>query len=136
MAYMTPRSITIPPSEKPTRVFLVERFDQLAKRIEDTLFDPEHTIGFERAADISAAVEDLNYLDADYVVVNVDEMKSDELEKLSEIRRTYPAYHFFGLSGDPQKKSSDPAARDACEQVFQLTTDLADLKQQIHHQAI
>ena len=72
-------------------------------------------------------------VDAEYVVVNVDEMQAEELEKLSEMRRTFPAYHFLGLSGEPTTNSTGSAAKEACEQVFPLTTDLSDLKQEIHH---
>jgi hypothetical protein len=128
---MTARSITVPHSNKPTRVFLIERFDQLAKRIEQTLVGENQGIGLERAHDVLAAASDLTSLDADFVVVNVDEMKADEWQTLSELRRTYPAHHFFGLSGDPATKSQEPQARQACERVFPLTTDLADLRQEL-----
>ncbi len=128
---MTARSITVPPSSRPTRVFLIERFDQLAIRIEQTLLNDTHGIGMERASNIPAAATDLTFLDADYVVVNVDEMKPDEWQTLSEMRRTYPTYHFYGLSDDPQSQSRGPEAQQACERVFPLTTDLADLKQEL-----
>jgi len=129
---MTARCITIPRSEKPTRVFLVERFDQLARQIESALLDSGPAIGLERAPDLPTAAEDLTCLDADYVLVNVDEFQPDELRQLSRIRQSFRAHHVFGLSGDPSGKAADPAAREACEQLFPLTSDLSDLKRRLH----
>lgn len=133
---MTARSISTIHSPKPTRVFLIERLEPLALRIERILMDSDMTIQFNRAPDLPAASNRLTQLDVDMVVVNVDELNADEWQSLAELRQNYPDYQFYGLSGNPQTKSAKAGIQRACDQVFPLTTDLSDLREHLRYQAI
>lgn len=112
-----------------TRIFLVERFDLLAHRIEDTLHEIDGRVGFERAKNVVSAADALASIDPDVVVVNVDEMESSEWDTLAKMRENHPNLRFYGLSETPDAKSETPSASNACDSYFPLVASLDDLKQ-------
>lgn len=114
-----------------TRIFLIERFDQLAHRIQDALNQIGGRVGFERASNVVIAARDLAYIDPDMVVVNVDEMEPGEWDTLAQMREAHPHLRFCGLSGSPSTKEAVSEAHDACDDFFPLVCSLDDLKSEL-----
>lgn len=128
---MTARKIPAANAHTSTRVFLIERFEQLAHKIEQSLGGGEQGFGFERAPSVPVAASDLSCLSPDVVVVNVDEMQNEEWDTLARLRSAMPGFQIFGLSGNPADKHSHPQCDRACDDVFALTPELKELKERL-----
>jgi len=128
---MTARSIPAPDAHTSTRVFLIERFEALASKIESSLGESDQTLGFERAPSVPVAASDMSCLSPDVVVVNVDEIENEEWDTLARMRAAAPGFQIFGLSGHPESKHSHPQCDNACDDVFALTPELKELKERL-----
>ncbi|MGB0582972.1 MAG: hypothetical protein ACPGVU_25090 [Limisphaerales bacterium] len=115
--------------QPPTRVFLVERVEQLANKIEDSLHQMGDRIGFERTTNVSSAARDLAYIDPDVVVINIDEMDTCEWNTLAKLREVYPRLRFYGLSDNPKSNLPTTEVAEACH--LPLVSSLDQLKQEL-----